>query len=105
MSITETMLVVAGNSLDYGLYELRFTVTMDALLTGQQFFASSHTYLSVQRSALVAALLPNAILQIDVGIAQSLCLSAPNNSFDPAHPTLQVLEEYFLLLRQSSALF
>lgn len=84
----ETILYLPKRVLDYGLYEFSFTVSMDIDLAGNNYSASTKTYVKVIPAPLVADFLKYSpgTRELRVSNQQDLCIQHGEASYNPDNP-------------------
>ena len=84
------MLAIPPQTLAYGLYAFVFSVTMDPTMTAQIFTSTVSTFVLIDASPLIGAMIPGAMLEVQVGYAQMLCVDPATYSVDPDETGTQV---------------
>ena len=83
-SSVSSEIVIQPNTLDYGLYEFIFQVS----ISGTSFQSNTSTFIEITSSGLAVYVLPNGVQSILLGKDQSLRLNPPAYSFDFDNLTL-----------------
>nr|AKN21724.1 PKD1L-1 [Schmidtea mediterranea] len=78
-----TQLIIPPRFLNYGLYKLTFSVTMDKNVTIYTFQSSNFTYLFIDKSPIIVGLSSGGISLIVNGIDQNICFTPLQYSQDP----------------------
>lgn len=84
------MIAIPARTLSYGLYSFVFSVTMDPSATAQVFSSIVSTFVLIDASPLIGAMIPGAMLEVQVGYAQMLCVDPATYSIDPDEAGTQV---------------
>lgn len=80
---TESYLVIPPLFLDYGLYLLTCTVTMDKNVTIHTFQSYNQTYLQITKSPITVRLSSGGISMITRGLDEMICFTPKVYSMDP----------------------
>lgn len=87
---TQAIIAIPSRTLQYGLYAFVFSVTMDPSFTSQIFASSASTFVLIDPSPIIGAMLPGAMLEVQVGYAQTVCVAPATYSIDPDETGAQV---------------
>ena len=80
-STATSQLVIQANTLSYGLYEIKYTVSITDS-TNSVLTASTYVYVNIVPTGIIVYALQNGVLSISIGTAQSLTLQPNTYSFD-----------------------